>query len=428
MYYRFEYFIPESMITNISLYLLYLELNQGKIIYCIFKQSILYFFKTTCGQIMKKTLFLLTNIMLVLFMLSCESTDNQSIKTYSIKTESLKNPEREFNPEHYICYKAEDIIIDGTLNEISWESVEWTSDFRDIEGDIKADPLFRTRAKIIWDNDYLYVAAEITEPHIWAKLTKRDTVIFYDNDFEVFFDPDGDTHNYMEFEMNAINTVWDLFLLKPYRDGGGVINSWTINGMKSAIKINGTINDPDDIDDKWTVELAFPLVVLTESGSMPSENVQWRLNFSRVNWKTTVVNGEYVKAKNADTGKNYPEFNWVWSPQGVINMHYPETWGFLQFTETVAGQGKVKFNYNEDETVKWKLRTLYYAQREYASKHNKYCNDPELLKEYGFEGFYPTPEILIKAMGYEANLVSPYSGLLWTIDNTGRIYSDKIIN
>ncbi|CEN48597.1 hypothetical protein CCAN2_1920045 [Capnocytophaga canimorsus] len=50
-----------------------------------------------------------------------------------------------------------------------------------------------------------------------ATLKERDTVIFHNNDFEIFLDPDNDSHNYYEFEINALNTVWDLFLTKPYR-------------------------------------------------------------------------------------------------------------------------------------------------------------------------------------------------------------------
>ncbi len=54
------------------------------------------------------------------------------------------------------------------------------------------------------------------EPAIWGKLTKRDAIIYKDNDFEVFIDPDGDGLNYYELEINALGTIMDLFLKKPY--------------------------------------------------------------------------------------------------------------------------------------------------------------------------------------------------------------------
>ncbi len=62
----------------------------------------------------------------------------------------------------------------------------------DIQGDAEAEraPRFRTRAKVLWDENYLYIAAELEEPHVWATLTNHDfAVIFHDPDFEVFIDP-----------------------------------------------------------------------------------------------------------------------------------------------------------------------------------------------------------------------------------------------
>jgi hypothetical protein len=177
-------------------------------------------------------------------------------------------------------------------------------------------------------DQYLYIGAELTEPHIWANLHQRDTVIFIDNDFEVFIDPNGDTDEYYEFEMNANNTVWDLFLDKPYRFKGTAHDEWNIDGLKTAVHIRGTINNPADVDTGWTVEIAMPWKALAQYAHMPTppqnHNV-WRINFSRVEWTTDIVGGRYVKVK----GK--PEDNWVWSPQGVVDMHVPETWGFLRF-------------------------------------------------------------------------------------------------
>ena len=226
---------------------------------------------------------IITSTIVILFITACQNNENKCINYYNVSPEKIKVPAIDFSPENYICYKADQITIDGNLDENSWESAEWTNDFVDIEGELKPLPLHRTRAKMLWDDNYLYIAAELTEPHIWAKLIQRDTVIFYDNDFEVFIDPDGDTHEYMEFEMNAYNTLWDLLLTKPYRDNGRVVNAWNINGIITAVNIHGTINDPSDSDDKWVIELAFPLNVLTEFGDTPGDGTQWRINFSPQN-------------------------------------------------------------------------------------------------------------------------------------------------
>ena len=225
-------------------------------------------------------------------------------------------------PNSYVCYRASGpVFIDGRLEEAAWKGVPWTSDFVDIEGDAKPKPRLRTRAKMLWDDSYFFIAAELEEPHVWGTLAHHDAVIFQDNDFEVFIDPDSDNHEYYEFEINALNTGWDLFLEKPYKDGGAALNEWEIPGLKTAVQVRGTLNNPADIDQAWTVEIALPWNVLAEHAHRPApprDNDQWRVNFSRVEWLADIDDGKYRKVP----GKR--EDNWVWSPQGIIDMHRPE--------------------------------------------------------------------------------------------------------
>ena len=206
------------------------------------------------------------------------------------------------HPKGYVCYRAPaPITIDGDLKDAAWDAAPWTDTFVDIEGDKKPKPRLRTRVKMLWDDEALYIAAELEEPHIWATLKEHDSVIFRDNDFEVFLDPDGDNHLYGEMELNALNTTWDLLLIKPYRDGGPAVNAWEITGLKTAVKINGTLNDPRDIDTGWTVEIKWPWKGLKElvrdkvTAVPPKDGDQWRINFSRVEWDTEVVDEKYRK-------------------------------------------------------------------------------------------------------------------------------------
>src|SRR5688572_5674452 len=105
-------------------------------------------------------------------------------------------------PRGYVCYRAKGSpTIDGRLDDPAWADAPWSEPFRDIEGDPRPDPPFRTRVKMLWDDHALYLAAEMEEPHIWATLTRHDAVIFHDNDFEVFLDPDADSHLYGELEL-----------------------------------------------------------------------------------------------------------------------------------------------------------------------------------------------------------------------------------
>jgi len=181
---------------------------------------------------------------------------------------------------------------------------------------------------MLWDDHALYIGAEMEEPHVCGALTKRDSVIFHDNDFEVFLDPDGDHANYLELEVNALGTPWDLRLAYPYRANGSEL-AYTIEGLKVGVHIRGSLNDPSDEDQGWSVVLVWPwedLRAWCKGSCPPKVGEVWKINFSRVEWRYEVVEGRYVK-------KPGPEDNWVWSPQGVVDMHRPWMWGRLQFAD-----------------------------------------------------------------------------------------------
>jgi hypothetical protein len=300
------------------------------------------------------------------------------------------------HPKGYVCYRAATPLkIDGKLDDAAWQDAPWTDDFVDIEGDKKPRPRYRTRVKMLWDDEYFYVAAEMEEPHVWGTLTRHDSVIFHDNDFEVFIDPNGDNHEYYEFEINALNTGWDLFLPRPYRDGGQALDSWEIPGLKTAVHVDGTLNDPRDKDKGWSVELAFPWRVLAEMAYQPHkpgpprDGDQWRVNFSRVEWRHEIVQGRYQKVKGLK------EDNWVWSPQGVIDMHQPEMWGYVQFS--TAKPGTAKFRPDEAGPAKLLLYRIYQAQRAYHKTHKRWAAD---LKTLGLAGL--THPSLTRTPGLQA--------------------------
>ena len=213
-------------------------------------------------------------------------------------------------------------------------------------------PRFETKMKMRWDDDWLYVGAELEETQIWANITEtchcinddQDQVIFHDNDFEIFIDVDGSNHNYKEFEMNAANATWILMLNKPYGDGG-YENSSRVFGaagydMQPPLQCGVDIDPPAALNNPavpgygWSVEIALPMDKILEATLSPDKRpvhgTYWRINFSRVQWRVIVQDDIYVK------DPEYPhEDNWVWSPIGEIAMHNPERWGFLQFSEVI---------------------------------------------------------------------------------------------
>jgi hypothetical protein len=281
-----------------------------------------------------------------------------------------------FAPRQAIAYRTSGrLAIDGRLDEPSWMAAPWSDAFVDIEGDRRPKPRLLTRVKMLWDDEFFYVGADLEEPDLWGTFTERESIIFHENDFEVFIDPDGDTHEYYELEINALNTVWDLMLVRPYRDGGPAINGWDISGLKTGVEIRGTLNRPGDKDEGWSVEIAMPWKILKEAAprqQRPEPGDQWRVNFSRVQWPLETKQGGYAKRTDAK-GNLIAENNWVWSPQGAVAMHMPERWGYVQFSARAAGSGEDPFVEDPAEIVKWQLRRVYYRQEAYRKQHGRYA-------------------------------------------------------
>ena len=262
------------------------------------------------------------------------------------------------------------IRIDGHI-DAAWNAAPWTSPFVDIEGPAKPLPRFATRAKMMWDHQFFYIAAELEEPHVWATLTQHDAVIFHDNDFELFIDPDGDSHQYFEFEINALNTSWDLFLPKPYKDGGKADNGWEIPGLRTAVQVQGTRNNPADNDKGWTIEIAIPWSAFGPAAGMalpPKQNDVWRVNFSRVEWQHELHQGAYRRVPGTR------EDNWVWSPQGKINMHLPEHWGYVRFAATAAGPPPADPLW----PVRMRLQAYYQRQYDFRKANGRWAAAAEL--------------------------------------------------
>jgi hypothetical protein len=324
-------------------------------------------------------------------------------------------------PRGYVWHRAAKApVIDGKLSDEAWQTAAWSEDFVDIEGDKKPLPRQRTRMKMLWDDQYLYIGAQLEETHVWATHTKHDSIIFDDNDFEVFIDPDCDSQYYAELEINALNTTWDLLLTKPYKDKGKAINAWEIPGLKTAVHVDGTVNDPRDLDRGWSVEIAWPWASLKEISDVPvppRDGDQWRINFSRVEWQHEIVDGRYRKIK----GKK--EDNWVWSPQGAVDMHRPERWGIVQFS--TARPGSVTLRKDPTGDVRYLLHRVLYAQRDFRKARGKWAERLSDLKLTGpsFDGV----KLETTSTSFEAS--SPAPGAegtprRWHINSDARIWAE----
>ena len=370
---------------------------------------------------MKKTV--LTAPIAALLLLSCAEAPQEKGK------EITYTPQAAYNPPTYVCYKAPaPIKIDGKLSPEEWDAIPWTTDFVDIEGDKRPKPLLQTRAKMTYDDNGMYFAVLMEEPHVWGTITEHDAVIYQDNDFEIFLNPTNDTHNYLEYEVNSLGTEWDLYLSKPDRDNPQVLNNWEFAGMKSAVHVDGTLNNPKDTDKSWSVEVFIPWssiyqVARGKEKPVPGEHI--RTNFSRVEWTTDIQDGKYVKVPIKGEDK-IREYNWVWAPTGVINIHMPEYWGFVQISDKVAGTGETPFVTDPNDEVKWLLRNLYYRQNEYAATFGEYAPSVAALKP---EELCPAEQAKqIKLFNtpsmYEITLPGT-DGNVWHIRQDGLVWASK---
>ncbi len=262
-------------------------------------------------------------------------------------------PCSEWEVPHYVAYKtAVKPQIDGCLDEYVWQNAPRSPRFRDmIFGE---ETIHDTRAAVLWDDEYLYIAYWIEESDLQATLTERDAPIYQNNDVEFFI---AGRDGYYEFEINSFGTIYEVLFIWDEANKDGSYNKieglavdepgsqpfngvgyknhprgprtgffkWDLPGLKTAVHLDGTINDSSDRDRGWTVELAIPwegleVLAMADKRSLPPQDHDvWRMDFSRFN--------QYKEAApSRDPG------GWVWSPHGTWDSHVPECFTYIHFS------------------------------------------------------------------------------------------------
>jgi hypothetical protein len=139
------------------------------------------------------------------------------------------------------------------------------------------------------------------------------------------------------------------------------------------------------------------------------------MGFSRVEWQISISDGKYTKVPNT------PESNWVWSPQGVIDMHRPERWGYVQFSRAKAAA----FVPDSAAPARDALQDVYYAQRSFRKQHGRWAAKLDELAlarapdSLNVRSLRSTPE------GWEAMIELPLAGHAsqqWRIRQDARIW------
>ncbi len=174
------------------------------------------------------------------------------------------------------------IKLDGVLNDPAWEKAQPLHDFAVYWLDRK--PKTATTARLLWDDDYLYFAADMEDSDLYATVKERNGVTWDNDVFELFFKPSEDKLPYYEFQVNALNTDMELFL--PSRGAGGYQRFAPLShlGMESAVRLDGTLNNWQDVDKGWTVEGRIPWTAFKATGGRPRLGEKWRFALCRYDY------------------------------------------------------------------------------------------------------------------------------------------------
>ena len=224
--------------------------------------------------------------------------------------------------KRYIVMKtAKPIKLDGKLDEPAWKAALSTGPFVDT---MTGNPgAIATEAKLLWDNQNLYLAFENMDTDVWSSLTARDDKLWTQEAVEVMIDADGNGKSYIELQVAPNGTIFDTYL-PTYRKYEDSIDpkrkpfDWN-SKLKAAVKVDGTLSKRDDQDKSWTVEMALPLADvngLDKPGVKvpPAVGDMWRLNMYRM-----------------DAPKDKGQIAVAWSPPLVGDFHKLDRFGEIVF-------------------------------------------------------------------------------------------------
>ena len=213
-------------------------------------------------------------------------------------------------PTYEVMRASTPIKVDGRLNEAAWAKTPGVGPFL-LNGDGAPAP-FRTEAKVLYDERFIYFAFSSADENVWATMRGRDQHLWEEEVVEVFLQADPAQGNYIEIEVNPLGTLLDIYLLGrrrnlPYR-------SWNSAGLKWAVRVDGTV-DGRGGDRGWTCEIALPLEdVVTAPNLPPRPGDRWRMNLFR------------VESRPARAGA-------AWSPTMQGDFHVPSMFGEIVFTD-----------------------------------------------------------------------------------------------
>ncbi len=167
-------------------------------------------------------------------------------------------------------------VIDGRLDDAAWRAAQVVENFQAAWRPAgQRTPPTNTKVRLLWDREFLYFAAEMTDADLFATVTEHDGALWTGDVFELFFKPAADRPGYYEFEFNPTNAQLDMFL--PARDAGGYQRHARDREfhIETAVRLRGTLNQRDDTDRGWTVEGRIPWSDFQPTGGRPAAGDRW---------------------------------------------------------------------------------------------------------------------------------------------------------
>jgi biopolymer transport protein ExbD len=175
------------------------------------------------------------------------------------------------------------ITIDGIASDPGWAGITQSPEFVPAEGG--SEPNGKATARMTWDDQYLYVFANVVDTDIFSPFKNHDDTIWKADCVELFIDADGNQRGYIELQVNPNNATFDSWFASTRAQPGDV--SWE-SGMVTAVKVNGTPDKAGDGDTGWDVEIGIPWTAVRGRDAEMKINLppklgdRWRLNVVRV--------------------------------------------------------------------------------------------------------------------------------------------------
>ncbi len=220
-------------------------------------------------------------------------------------------------PDLTVRKTAKAPVIDGKLDDAAWVNAPTTGTLKDsLNGEKVIEP--GAEAKVLWDDQFLYVAFTAKDTHVWSDLKNHDDKLWTQDVFEVFLDADGDGQTYVELQVNPNNATFDSYL--PVRRGNQ--DDWTAEGMKTAVMIDGDLASKDGEDKGWSAEMAIPWAA-----------VRGRQDAAAV--KLPPALGQSLRANffRFDLGKSGKQVAAAWSATVEPDFHNTGRFGKLTFAD-----------------------------------------------------------------------------------------------